>query len=43
MLSCAGQQTERNCLCHLRATLESACKEEDDYKEDGEEDQGERG
>jgi hypothetical protein len=38
VLSRAGRQTERNRLRRLRAALETACEEEDDYEEDGEED-----
>ena len=38
VLSPAGRQAEQNRLRHLRADLETACKEEDDYEEDGVED-----
>ena len=39
--NCASRRTERNRLPRLprlRAALETACEEEDDYKRDGEED-----
>ena len=37
VLSRAGRCNERNRLRRLRAALESACEEEEDYEEDGEE------